>query len=191
MCLSKLFRKHQETQASPSSQPVVQEKTGLKEKFFVFAKIPNSLEEFKSLNEAELKDPFQTAALTVLALCIYKTNRELCFACLDFLQGPTHITNYQKQFINDRLSGKEYKPFSYFKGAEVDNGYVPNIPYVIMIQESQVSYAEKEYCTLLVKSSGADAPRQIRMRIKDGTKWYLWDQFILADIRPLKSAGSW
>ena len=35
-------------------------------------------------------------------------------------------------------------------------------------------------------------PRQIRLRTKPSTgEWFLWEQFILSDIRPPKSADPW
>ena len=34
-----------------------------------FPKLPDTLEEFKALPQAQLSSPFDTAALTVLALC--------------------------------------------------------------------------------------------------------------------------
>ena len=38
---------------------------------FTFAALPESLAELKALPEAALENPFQTAALTVCALCVY------------------------------------------------------------------------------------------------------------------------
>ena len=38
---------------------------------FTFAALPESLAQMQALPEAALSDPFQTAALTVCALCVY------------------------------------------------------------------------------------------------------------------------
>ena len=44
---------------------------GNKSKRIVFERLPSNSEEFKLLPEAALTDPFDTAALTVLAFCFY------------------------------------------------------------------------------------------------------------------------
>ena len=43
----------------------------VQKKFFSFSALPESLAEMQALPEAALEDPFQTAALTVCALCAY------------------------------------------------------------------------------------------------------------------------
>ena len=44
---------------------------GNKSKRVVFERLPSNAEEFRLLPEAALADPFETAALTVLAFCFY------------------------------------------------------------------------------------------------------------------------
>ena len=41
----------------------------------VFSKLPDTLEEFKALPQAAMATPFDTAAMTVLALCFYQGQR--------------------------------------------------------------------------------------------------------------------
>ena len=44
---------------------------------------------------------------------------------------------------------------------------------------------------MFIQSGGADSPRYVQLRkAKDG-KWYLWEQFLLADIRQPESADPW
>ena len=48
------------------------------------------------------------------------------------------------------------------------------------------------YLTLQVNSGGADSPRQIKLRSKPSTgQWFLWEQFLLADIRQPVAADPW
>ena len=61
---------------------------GTKTEKIVFADIPESLEAFKSLPQAALSTPFDTAAMTVVALSVYPADKELCFRMLDYLRGP-------------------------------------------------------------------------------------------------------
>ena len=77
-----------------------------------FSKLPDSLDEFKALTQAQLVDPFDTAALTVLAMCFYPQNSELSLQMLGYLKGPQPLSAYDKQFIADRFRDKDYVPRS-------------------------------------------------------------------------------
>lgn len=157
----------------------------------VFADIPNSLEAFRVLPQASLSTPFDTTALTVAALCIYPSDKELCYRMLDFLRGPRPMNGMDKQFIADRFRGKDYIPRSYFDGAAPDNNYMPVKPYTVTVTADPHSYDEPGMAKLFVPSGGADAPRTVKLRqAKDG-KWYLWEQFLLTGIREPESSNPW
>ena len=86
---------------------------------------------------------------------------------------------------------KDYVPRSYFEGATPDNDYTPAEPYTIIVCENPYSYQNQGYATLYIKSGGADGLRSVQLReAKDG-KWYLWEQFLLSDIRPPESTNPW
>ncbi len=157
----------------------------------VFPKLPDTLEEFKALTQASLSTPFDTAAMTVLALCFYPQNAELSLDMLGFLKGPQQLSAYEKQFLRDRFMDKDYVPRSYFTGATPANDYKPAEPYTVRVSENPYSYQEQGYAKLFIKSGGADSPRYVQLRqAKDG-KWYLWEQFLLSDIRQPESADPW
>lgn len=147
-----------------------------------FEQIPENLEEMKKLPESALSTPFMTAALAVCAYCCYAVDKEAGKEMLNFLKGPKSLSNYDIQFINDRLSDKAYLPFSYFEGAEPSNGYRPNEPYRITFFEDAYTYQNEGYAKLNVRSGGADSSRQIVLR-KKGEQWFLWEQYILIGIR--------
>lgn len=156
-----------------------------------FPKLPDTLEEFKALPQAQLATPFDTAALTVLALCFYPKDAALSLAMLDVLKGPKPLSAYDKQFIRDRFADKDYVPRSYFSGATPQNNYVPAEPYTVSVSENPYSYQEQGYAKLFLQSGGADSPRAVQLRqAKDG-KWYLWEQFLLAGIRQPESENPW
>ncbi|MBR3934927.1 MAG: hypothetical protein IKJ57_00045 [Oscillospiraceae bacterium] len=156
-----------------------------------FPAIPQSLEEFSSLPEAKMSTPFETAAMTVLALCVYPSDRTASINMLNFLKGPKPLTGIETNFIRDRFMDKDYVPRSYFEGATPENDYTPNVPLKIVISDNPYSYENNGYAKLFVRSGGADSPREILLReAKDG-KWYLWEQFILSDIRQPESADPW
>ena len=157
----------------------------------VFENMPMSYEEFISLPEAKLTTPFETAALTVLAFCFYPMNKDMSLKMLDYLRGPRPLSGIDKSFIADRFRDKNYVPRSYFNGATPDNDYMPTEPYTIEISENPYSYDNQGMAKLYIRSGGADSPRAIDLRkAKDG-KWYLWEQYILSDIRQPESANPW
>lgn len=179
--------KNKAAQAAKSVTGAVTNKT----ENVVFAKLPDTLEEFKALPQAQLTSEFDTAALTVLALCFYPKDRELSLAMLDFLRGPRPLSGQDKQFIRDRFMDSDYVPRSYFSGATPANDYTPSEPYTIKVFTNPYSYTDENYAKLFITSGGADSPRYVQMRkAKDG-KWYLWEQFLLSGIRPPESSNPW
>jgi len=165
--------------------------SGNKSERIVFSNLPSSLDEFLALPQASLSTPFETAAMTVLAFTYYPQNKDLALQMVDALKGPRPLSPMEKSFIADRFRDKDYVPRSYFEGATPANDYAPNQPYTIVVSENPYSYQNEGYATLYVTSGGADSPRQVQMRkAKDG-KWYLWEQFILVDIRQPDSADPW
>ncbi len=109
---------------------------------------------------------------------------------LNSLKGPRELSEYEKQFLRDRLRGKEYVAMSYLGGTNPDNEYTPTTPYTISINDGPYSYTEEGYAKLYITSSGADSPRPITLRQKDD-RWLLWEQMLLADIRKPKSQADW
>ncbi len=164
---------------------------GNKSERIVFNSLPETYEQFISLPQATLSTPFETAAMTILAFCYYPMNRELSLQMLDYLRGPRPLSGYDKQFIRDRFMDKDYVPRSYFEGATPQNDYQPKEPYTITVSDNPNSYTNEGMARLFVKSGGADSARQIDLRkAKDG-KWYLWEQYILSDIRQPESSNPW
>ncbi|MCQ2514564.1 MAG: hypothetical protein MJ089_05695 [Ruminococcus sp.] len=153
-------------------------------KKFIFENLPENVEHLKNMPEASLKDPFATAALTVAVLCRYGESVQNCIDMLNYLKGPQQMSPYEIQFLRDRLSGKFYKSFSFFEGTSPQNGYNPTKPYTIIISDNVYSYQDEGYVRLDIKSSGADSPRQVKLRLKPSTgQWFLWEQYLLSDIR--------
>lgn len=165
---------------------------GNKSETFTFTALPESVEQLKALPEASLDSPFKTAALTVCALCAYAADKQIGIEMLNFLKGPKPLTPFEISFIDDRLRyGKAYVPFSYFKGATPENNYTPSEPFSVTISSNPYSNANEGYMKLFIRSGGADNPREIVMRMKGDGRWFLWEQFLLPDIRIPKSADPW
>ena len=156
-----------------------------------FGSLPETLEGFTTLPQAKLDTPFATAALTILAFCFYPENKDLSLQMLDFLRGPRPLSVMDKQFIADRFRDKDYVPRSYFEGATPNNNYLPSEPYSVTVSENPYSYQNEGYATLYVTSGGADSPRSVQLRLAKDGKWYLWEQYLLADIRKPESENPW
>jgi hypothetical protein len=157
-------------------------------------KLPKNLAELQAMPEAALKEPQNTAALTIAALALYPTDKNAALEMLEFLHGPKGLSTYDKQFIADRFRDKDYVPRSYFVGANPQNNYEPVEPYKLVLFENPYSRDQLKdgYLTLHVKSGGADSARQIKLRTKPSTgQWFLWEQFLLADVRPPVAADPW
>ena len=154
------------------------------QKTVIFERLPLTAAELKSMPQAALTDPFDTAALTVAALCRYPDSPDDCIAMLNYLRGPRPLSVFETQFLRDRLMGKPYKPRSYLAGTSPQNNYTPQTPYSVTVYENIYSRPQENYLTLWLESSGADSPRQVQLRCKPSTgQWFLWDQMLLADIR--------
>ena len=167
------------------------QQSGNKTKNIVFNTLPETLEQFKALPQAAMTDPFDTAALTVLAFCFYPHDKDTCLAMVDFLKGPKPLSSYEKSFIADRFRDADYVPRSYFNGATPQNDYQPSQPYTVTVSENPYSYQNQGYAKLFIRSGGADNPREVLLRLAKDGKWYLWEQFILVGIRQPESSNPW
>ena len=161
-------------------------------KTFTFNSLPKNVQELQRLPEAKLDSPYATVALTILALTRYEESPEDCIEMLNFLKGPEEVSTYEKQFLRDRLQGKYYKTFSFFKGTRPDNNYTPTKPYTITVSSNSYSFNDDGWATLYVQSSGADNPRPMKLRKKPSTgEWFLNDIQCLADIRLPANQDKW
>ena len=176
---------------NPVPTPQTVQVSGNKSVKITFSLLPESYKAFTALPEAKMDNPFSTAALTVLAFCFYPENKDLALQMLDFLRGPRPLSVMDKQFIADRFRDKDYVPRSYFDGATPINNYLPSEPYTITVSENPYSYQNEGYATLYLTSGGADSPRSVQLRLAKDGKWYLWEQYLLADIRKPESENPW
>ena len=166
---------------------------GSKREPFNFVTLPESLVELQALPEASLDTPYKTAALTVLALCAYATDKNIGAEMLNWLRGFRPLNGQEISFLNDRFrGGKTYLPFTYFAGSMPDNNYTPTRPYTITVESKHVSGEEAGYMKLFIPCGGADDPRPVKLRQRgsDG-KWFLWEQYLLTGVHTPKSADPW
>ena len=122
----------------------------------------------------------------------YKDDPAAAISMLEFLKGPGGVSEYEKQFIKDRLSdGKEYVVRSYFAGTSPVNDYTPSMPYTV-IPEKDAASEDNGRIRVFMRSSGADSQRMIKMRLKASTgEWFIEEEMILSDIRIPRSQDAW
>lgn len=158
---------------------------------FTFPALPESLDQLRALPEAAMATPFQTAALTVCALCAYAAEPGIGVEMLNFLKGPQPLSNYELSFLKERFAANPaYLPFSYFQGAVPANDYTPSEPFTLTVEANPHSYEQEGYAVLYLRSGGADSPRQVKLR-KKGEQWFLWEQMLTVGIRKSKSEDPW
>ena len=188
------FLKHRATEAVKNTlkdaTKTVVNKAVTESKTFTFQALPTNVEELKALPEASLDTPFKTAALTICALCAFRDDEKTGIDMLNFLKGPQPLANRDIQFFHDVFRENKYVPISYFKGATPKNNYTPDMPYSLTIHTNTNSYQNEGYCTLWLKSGGADSERQIQLR-KKGNQWFLWEQFVMVGIRKAAADDPW
>ena len=162
-------------------------------KTFVFEEFPMTLADLKKRPEADLKDPFGTAALTLVALCVYVEDKEAGGEMLNFLRGPAKLSNFDRKFLADRFAEYDYVPASFFEGAAPENDYTPDEPYKLTVSAGAHSFDTEGYMTLFIKSGGADSPRMIKLRNKPSTgEWFVWDYVgLLSGVKTPVSQNPW
>lgn len=164
-----------------------------KSKSFSFQAIPRTLAEMQALPEAALTDVYATAALVVLALSRYESDKYAGIEMLNFLKGPDNMSNAELQHINDRLmDGKSYKLRAFFEGATPANNYTPSVPYTVKVSSTPYSFDNENWAALYVHSAGSDSPRPMRLRKKPSTgQWFLVEIQHLGDVRTPVAADKW
>ena len=138
-------------------------------------------------------NPYDVAAFAVAAFIRYTENPAEGEAMLNVLKGPEPLNAFGKQFLRDRLRGKEYVARSYILGTSPENKYTLQAPYQVVVFRNPYSFKEENIARLLLSSSGADSQRPIVLRRKPSTgQWFLWTyEGILADIRQPQGASAW
>ena len=159
---------------------------------FTFETLPANEAELRGLPEFALDTPYKTSALVMAVLCNYEKDPDVTISMLNVLKGPEDVSNLERQFLRDRLNGKAYKAFSFFEGSAPENDYTPNKPYAISVSSKPHSFDNENWAVMYVRSSGADSPRQIKLRRKPSSgQWFLNEIQCLSDIRVPASEDAW
>lgn len=157
----------------------------------IFESLPETAEDMKILTEEYgIENPLEVTAFFVAAISRYNESPEDAFAMIDVLRGPQPMSDNDKSFMEERFSDKLYLADAYFDGAEPGNDYMAEAPFSITVYSVSVEPPEG-YAYAEVKTAGADSPRRISLREKDGN-YYIWEyNGILLSIKLPKSEDPW
>lgn len=182
--------------AADNAQKAVSKAIATKTKTFRFDSIPASVDELKALPESDMKDPFASVAIIILALNMYYRDKDAGIAAFDYCMGPGELSNLEISRIDMSIQQNGTKvPLSYFEGADPDNNYTPKEPLTIKVYEfstSKDNYGEG-YIRLFVRSGGADSERQVTLRNKPSTKQWFAHEFsaLYMGIKIAKEDNAW
>lgn len=167
----------------------VTEKSGSGDEAKIFVKeIPRQAD----FEKIDLTDEYKTAAAVIYALSLYESDPDACFAALDYLNGPTALSDYDKSFIKEQFSQYPYVVRSFFEGAVPSNDYEP-ASYTVTISENVNSFSADNFVTVYAKSNGADNPRSMTLRLQRSTGMWFVTSFagILMGVKAPASADPW
>ncbi len=140
------------------------------------AALPESVEEFKNRIEGQGSTPEGAMRLWFEAVYVYMSGDDQRVSMgAEMLNLICCDSRWQKnEIFHAQLRRKPYIFRSYCVGAEPDNGYA------MSFDEFQLRYGrvkisdDGETGTVEMKSSGAEAPRPVRL-LRDGGRWWVKD----------------
>ena len=102
-----------------------------------FNRFPASVAEFKEVREKIGKEPQGAVALEVMAMEMYRRDRNVGTECLKWCNTSTNtnacLGQLKETFGKDVNYARPYQMAAFLEGATPDNGYKPNEPYTVTI----------------------------------------------------------
>lgn len=162
--------------------------------------LPDSIEDFISMQERLSFSPQGGAAMLVLALLLYAEKGDLGSQCLSVAVDANRLTEsksgYQGwqlhkrelQLIEQQIKRQAFLPRSYLSGCTPENGYaLPDAPYAIECSSNPYSgdEASGEF-KVFVKCSGAASPRPVSLRRDPQGLWKAreWSSLLVGIMDP-------
>ena len=147
--------------------------------------LPRSVEEFVALQSRVAQTPQGGAAMMVIALLLYTSDRELGERCLAAAVdqgrleegsggfGGWRLRRADLRLIETQLERQPYIPHTYIKGTEAREKYrLPEPPYVLAFTDNPYSGdVETGRYKVFVECTGAAMPRPVRVRRGEDGLW--------------------
>ena len=160
-------------------------------KVIAYSSLPYSDDDFENF---DLSDPYEVAADVIVCFQIYENDPDLAIELLNYLKGPESASEFEKNFIKEQFKQYPYVARSYNQGSTPDNNYTTD-KIKIAVNKHPYSNSDEGYISLALKSSGADTPRNVKLRYKPSDDaWYVFsDSYygLLAGIRIPTEADPW
>ena len=165
---------------------------------YTFNKLPATLDELKNFSLAsDVKGDydygmFAPMAATILALHTYGTNKEEAIKMLEYAYGPQTFGTIDKQFVQTQFATAANKVLQdcYFGGAKPENGYKPDEPFTITLEEGPYVIKAKdgkpERHMSFIYFAGADAERYMDVCLSSDGTWYAYEsnyKHLLASVK--------
>ena len=166
---------------------------------YTFDTIPTTLEELKKFSmKSNVENGydygmFAPMAATILALHAYGTDKEEAYKMLEFVYGPNQtFSNFDKQFVQTQFATEANKVLQncYFGGAAPENGYTPDRPFTITLEEGpyfmKATDSAPERHMSFIYFAGADTERYMDVFKSSGGSWYAYEsgyKHLLASVK--------
>ena len=166
---------------------------------YTFDKLPTTLDELKKFSLKSNMDGdydygmFAPMAATILAIHAYGTDKEEAYKMLEYLYGPNQtFSNFDKQFVQTQFATEANKVLQncYFGGASPENGYKPDEPFTITLEEGpyfiKASNGKPERHMSFIYFDGADSERYMDVFKSSGGTWYAYEsnyKHLLASVK--------
>ena len=166
---------------------------------YTFDKLPTTVDELKKFSlKSKVEGDydygmFAPMAATILALHAYGTDKDEAIKMLEYVYGPNQtFSNFDKQFVQTQFATAANKVLQdcYFGGAAPENGYTPDKPFTITLEEGPYVLSAKngkpERHMSLIYFAGADSERYMDVFKSSGGTWYGYEssyKHLLASVK--------
>ena len=166
---------------------------------YTFNKLPATLEELKEFSlKSDVQGDydygmFAPMAATIIALHTFGTNKEEAYKMLAYAYGPSQtFSNIDKQFVQTQFYTAANKVLQdcYFGGAAPENGYKPDEPFTITLEEGpyvlKAKNGKPERHMSFIYFAGADTERYMDVCLSSDGTWYAYEsnyKHLLASVK--------
>ena len=175
---------------------------------YTFDSLPTTLEDLKKFSlKSNVEGDFDYGmfapmAATILALHAYGTNKEEAYKMLEYVYGPNQtFSSFDQQFVQTQFYTEANKVLQncYFGGAAPENGYTPDKPFTITLEEGpyfmKATDGTPERHMSFIYFAGADTERYMDVFKSSGGTWYAYEsnyKHLLASVKePTSELPDW
>jgi hypothetical protein len=147
--------------------------------------VPASFQQFTEQMRSLGESPEGAAAGVIIGLAVMARDKDLGKQCVT--AADPSLPASRLRFVEERLAGKDYLPYSYIIGTRPENSYSPPEPPMV-IRFSTNPYSGDPAggrVKLFVECSGADSPRPVTVTRGADGRWTAaeWSS-LLTGVRP-------